>query len=95
MLSRGLAVSGRLKLVKDEMGRRRIDFTAYNRTAKRHHKDRTIKFLEHGWVKESRERYKVYESIPKRLGTVSVCATLEREMKEVEQALKLEEEMRW
>ena len=42
----------------------RLTFKAYNRTClKRRAKDRLIRLLEHGWVKESAERIKVYESI--------------------------------
>jgi hypothetical protein len=43
--------------------------------------------LEHGWVKESAERIKVYESIPKNLGTARVMAVLDRESDEVKEAL--------
>jgi hypothetical protein len=66
----------------------RLTFKAYNRTClKRRAKDRLIRLLEHGWVKESAERIKVYESIPKNLGTARVMAILDRESDEVKEAL--------
>ena len=66
----------------------RLTFKAYNRTClKRRAKDRLIRLLEHGWVKESAERIKIYESIPKNLGTARVMAVLDRESDEVKEAL--------
>jgi len=64
-----------------------ITFNAYNRKPRRRIKDRLIRLLEHGWVKESEERIKVYESIPKDLGTPRVMNVLEREVKEAKNAL--------
>ena len=46
-----------------------------------------IRRLEHGWVKESVERIKVYESIPKDIGTAKVLAVIDRETKEAKNAL--------
>lgn len=57
-------------------------FKAYNRTSKSRPKDKLLRYLEHGWVKESSERIKVYESMPKRLGAARMIMTLERETKE-------------
>ena len=73
-----------------------ITFKAYKRKAPRRRADRLVRYLEHGWVKESTERYKVYESIPKVLGTPRVLTTLERETKEagmaiIEEAMDLED----
>ena len=66
----------------------RLTFKAYNRTClKPRAKDRLVRLLEHGWVKESAERIKVYESIPKNLGTARVMAVLDRESDEVKEAL--------
>lgn len=64
-----------------------ITFNVYNRKPRRRIKDRLIRLLEHGWVKESKERIKVYESIPKDLGTPRVMNVLEREVKEAKNAL--------
>ena len=62
-------------------------FRAFNRKPRVKIKDRLIRMLEHGWVKESEERIKVYESIPKDLGTPRVMNVLEREVKEAKNAL--------
>ena len=64
-----------------------ITFKAYNRKSKKRWRDRVIRYLEHGWVKESADRIKVYESIPKDIGTARVMNVLEREVKEVKDAL--------
>ena len=49
--------------------------------------DRLIRILEHGWVKESAQRIKVHESIPKNIGIARVMAVLDREMKDAKNAL--------
>ena len=50
-------------------------------------RDRLICRMEHGWVKESEERIKVYESVPKQLGTARVMSILDREHKCAKNAL--------
>jgi len=65
----------------------KLTFKAYNRTSRKRLRDRLVCKLEHGWVKESLERIKVYESVPKDLGTARICKTLERETKVVEDVL--------
>ena len=50
-------------------------------------RDKLIRPLEHGWVKESPARIKVYESIPKHLGTARVMNVLDREVKVAKDAL--------
>ena len=57
------------------------------RSGKKRKKDKTIRHLEHGWVKESPARVKVYESLPKHIGTASMIAALEREMKVAKETL--------
>ena len=64
-----------------------LTFKAYKRKAPRRRADRLLRYLEHGWVKESTERIKVYESIPKVLGAPRVLTTLERETKEASMAI--------
>jgi hypothetical protein len=49
--------------------------------------NKLLRRLEHGWVKESRQRIKVYESIPKDLGMARVMAVIDRETKEAKDAL--------
>ena len=64
-----------------------LTFKAFNRSGKKRKKDKTIRHLEHGWVKESPARVKIYESLPKHIGTASMIAALEREMKVAKEAL--------
>ena len=65
----------------------RLTFKAYNRQSRTRLRDRLICRMEHGWVKESEERIKVYESVPKELGTAHVMAILDREVKDAKDAL--------
>ena len=84
----GKRVEGSLRLQLSSMGtHREIGFKAYNRKpqAKRH--DRLIKALEHGWLKESAERIKMYQSIPKVIGTGCVCRAMDRQTEEAKNAL--------
>ena len=83
VLTGGRIVEGRLALVTLAEGTKVVEFKAYNRKPYIRKKDRLICYLEHGWVKESPERIKVFESLPKRLGAARMIVTLERETKEV------------
>ena len=69
----------------------RLTFKAYNRKSKKRWRDRVIRYLEHGWVKESKERIKIYESIPKIVGTARVMGCLDREIGEAKDALMVRE----
>ena len=71
--------------IDDETGR--LTFKAYNCTQIIHNSDLTVHKLEHGWVKESKERIKLFESLPKELGTARVLAIIDRETKEAKEAL--------
>ena len=66
---------------------RQLTFKAFDRSGKKRKKDKTIRHLEHGWLKESAARVKVFESLPKHIGTASMIAALEREMKIAKEAL--------
>ena len=55
----------------------KITFKAYNRQPRRREKDRLVKKLPWGWVKESLERIKVFGSFPKDMGTAQVMGMLE------------------
>ena len=90
-LTTGRMVEGRLALVTTEGGQKAIEFKAYNRKSKKRSKDRLVCYLEHGWVKESPERIKVFESLPKRLGGVRMAVALDREV-DVVTGLLLENE---
>ena len=65
----------------------RIVFKAYNRQPRTKCVNKLLRRLEHGWVKESRQRIKVYVSIPKDLGMARVMAVIDRETKEAKDAL--------
>ena len=64
-----------------------ITFNAYNRQPRKRHRDKLIKKLPWGWVKESIGRIKVFSSFPKDLGTAQVMAALDHETKEAKNAL--------
>ena len=80
----GKYVDGSMRILKNPA---RIVFRAFNRKPRVRLKDKLIRHLEHGWVKESEQRIKVYESIPKDLGTARIMSVLDREMKEASTAL--------
>lgn len=86
-LKKGLKVEGRLWLEETEDGQLIICFQQYDRKPKGFYSDRLIQRLEHGWVKESKERIKLFESLPKVLGTSRVVAVIDREMREAKNAL--------
>ena len=86
-LKKGLKVEGRLWLEETEDGKFVIWFQQYNRQPQPKQRNRLIRRLEHGWVKESVERIKVYESIPKGIGTPRVLAVIDRETKEAKNAI--------
>ena len=62
-----------------------LTFKAYNRKPRLH--ERLIGLLDFGRVTETKKLIKVYESIPKDLGTPRVMNVLEREVKEAKNAL--------
>ena len=64
----------------------KLTFKANRQPQVRYH-DRLLHRMEHGWVRESKERIKVYESIPKELGTARVMSILDRETKEAKNTL--------
>ena len=86
-LMKGVRVEGRIWLEKTTSGACVICFERYNRRPRTMSADWLIRRNDHGWVKESAERIKVYESIPKNLGTARVCSTLDREMKSAKEVL--------
>ena len=86
-LRRGLKVEGRLWLEETEDGELIIWFQQYDRKPRRLYCDRLIRRLEHGWVRESVERIKVFESIPKDLGTSRVISVMDREHQSAKDAL--------
>ena len=73
----GKCVEGSLR--RDEWTGK-VTFRAYQRQSRIREKDRLVKKLPWGWVKESLERIKVYGSFPKDMGTARVMGLLERVM---------------
>ena len=65
----------------------KLTFKAYNRQARVREKDRLVKKLPWGWVKESMERIKVFGSFPKEYSTPKVMGLLEEHTKDAKSAL--------
>ena len=65
----------------------RLTFKAYNRQPRVRQKDRMVKKLPWGWVKESLERIKVFGSFPKDMGTAQVMGLLEEHTHDAKSAL--------
>ena len=65
----------------------RITFKAYNRQSRTREKDRLVRKLPWGWVKESIERIKVFGSFPKDMGTAQVMGLLEDNTRDAKNAL--------
>lgn len=86
-LKKGLKVEGRLWLEETEDGELIIWFQQYDRKPRRLYCDRLIRRLEHGWVRGSVERIKVFESIPKDLGTSRLISVMDREHQTAKDAL--------
>jgi hypothetical protein len=64
-----------------------LTFKPYNCSPRQRLKDLLIRPLEHGWVKESPDCIKLYQSVPKILGTARILGVLDRETKEAKNAL--------
>jgi hypothetical protein len=67
----------------------KLVFKAYVRMSSEQ-KDRTIKALEHGWLKESPTRYKFFNSVKKEIGYRLVNVAMHRELKDAMNALEVE-----
>ena len=65
----------------------KLIFKAYNRQSRNREKDRLVKKLPWGWVKESMERIKVFGSFPKDMGTAQVMGLLEDNTRDAKNAL--------
>ena len=83
-LVEGKRVEGALR--RDEWTGR-ICFRAYNRQPRCQEKDKLVKKLPWGWVKESQERLKVFGSFPKDVGTARVMRLLEDNTRDAKNAL--------
>ena len=65
----------------------RLTFKAYNRQPRVRKKDRMVKKLPWGWVKESMERIKVFGSFPKEYSTPQMMGLLEEHNQDAKNAL--------
>lgn len=83
-LMNGKRVQGAL-YIDESTGK--LTFKPYYSRGQHNVRDWLVRKLEHGWVRESKERIKVYESIPKDLGTARMMTVLDREHKEVKDVL--------
>ena len=68
----------------------KLTFKAYNRQP-RQSQDRVVCQLENGWLKESPQRYKFYNSVKKSLGRRLVDVVMHRELNAAMQVLEVEE----
>ena len=65
----------------------RLTFKAYNRQPRVRAKDKMVKKLPWGWVKESMERIKVFGSFPKELGTACVMGLMDDNHRDAKNAM--------
>ncbi len=65
----------------------RLTFKAYNRQDRNRERDRLVKKLPWGWVKESKERIKVHASLPKEVGTADMLWLLDENTRDAKNAL--------
>ena len=63
------------------------NFNAFNRKQRVYAKDKLVKRLPWGWVKESVARIKMYGSFPKNVGTSRVLGLLDEHTHEAKDAL--------
>ena len=68
-----------------------ITFKAYNRQSRLRPKDRLVCELEHGWLRESPQRYKLFCSVKKTLGAVRVALAMKGDLERATSEMYLEE----
>ena len=68
----------------------KVTFRAYQRQPRNRH-ERVVCQLENGWLKETPQRYKFYNSVRKNLGRRLVDVVMHRELNTAMQALEIEE----
>ena len=64
-----------------------LTFKAYNRQSRVRERDRLVRKLPWGWVKESQERIKVHASLPKEVGTADMLWLLDENTRDAKNAL--------
>ena len=87
-LMNGKRVEGVLYMDQDTG---KLTFRAYNRASREQGyvrpKDKLVKKLPWGWVKESLERIKVFGSFPKDMGTPTIMGLLDEQTRDAKNAL--------
>jgi hypothetical protein len=68
----------------------KVTFRAYQRKSRQRH-ERVVCQLENGWLKETPQRYKFYNSVRKDLGRRVVDVVMHRELNTAMQSLEIEE----
>jgi hypothetical protein len=86
-LKEGKYVEGSLHVDKDTD---KIVFNSWKPRDRKRNSDRILIRLEHGWLKESAERYKFYSSVDKAIGVVQVGKAMNRELEYAIDELLLE-----
>ena len=86
-LVEGKCVEGSLR--RDEWTGK-VTFRAYQRQPRQRH-ERVVCLLENGWLKETAQRYKFYNSVRKDLGRRVVDVVMHRELNTAMQELEIEE----
>ena len=76
-LQNGKTLVGELKT---DIKTGKLHFKAWRRESKSRRRDRTIVALEHGWLKESRQKIKFFNSIKKSTGALRISKAMEREL---------------
>ena len=87
-LKKGKRVVGAVKLKE---GTSLLTFKAFDERRKNKNDDRLIIQLEHGWLKESPQRIKFFNSVRKDIGKRLVDVVIHRELKTAMTALTAEE----
>ena len=69
----------------------KIVFRAYVRLSRFRKPDKLLRPLEHGWLKESPTRFKLYSSVKKELGYRLVSVAMHRDLKDAMSKLEVDE----
>ena len=86
-LKEGKYVEGSLHVDKDTD---KIVFNCWKPRDRKCSRDRILIRLEHGWLKESAERYKFYNSVRKDIGVTKVSVVMHRELGTAMEELKMD-----
>jgi hypothetical protein len=80
----GKCVEGSLR--RDEWTGK-VTFRAFNRQPRKRFKDKFIKKLPWGWLKESQERIRLFGSFPKDMGTATIMGLMEEHTHDAKNAM--------